>query len=64
LNKLCKKPAAHQFENFTLPWSFQEILLFLYKNKSGSSDVGGGGGSVEHMPQSESLKQVINRKAW
>jgi hypothetical protein len=40
------------------------ILLFLYKNKSGSSDVGGGGGgSVEHMPQSESLKQVINRKA-
>jgi hypothetical protein len=41
------------------------ILLFLYKNKSESSDVGGGGGGggVGHMPQSESLKQVINRKA-
>jgi len=31
LNKLCKKPAAHQFENFTLPWLFQEYYCFYTK---------------------------------
>jgi hypothetical protein len=31
LNKLCKKSAAHQFENFTLPGLFREYYCFYTK---------------------------------
>lgn len=60
LQKTCCTPVWKLYTSMVV----SRILLFLYKNKSESSDVGGGGGGVGHMPQSESLKQVINRKAW